>query len=397
MKQILPVLFLFFYVFLFPKTIFAQVFINELSSATSDDWVELFSSEDTDISGWILRDTAASKIKTVPTATTIGPSSSMYYLLDAGNRLNSDTDVVSLYLPDDSTLVNRVSYGQDSDVCVATGSQTVGRKPDGGSLTRFLVSSKNQENSQPEELCSIPTVTVTITITSTASPAITSTSTVTPAVSPAKSTYKLNKSKNQAGEDLPGVKIYIDTIYTHHEDDEILEFCPSCFCDNSKEVPCGFGLHTITLTKTGYSDWSEQRNFTEGTNHEVTPVFTQTSTQATPTQTITQTPTSAPTKTPTPTSVIASPVLAGRGNLPVRQAGLTPSTESSSVLGDSTGSATSVIPDLSGPLVPEGVNSSPSNTLAPLTNNSALKYTFIFGLVSSLVSGGWLYIRHKKD
>ena len=43
--------------FIFAKGASAQVVINEMSTDGSSDWIELFSSEDIDISGWILKDT----------------------------------------------------------------------------------------------------------------------------------------------------------------------------------------------------------------------------------------------------------------------------------------------------------------------------------------------------
>lgn len=372
MKQILPALFLFSWIFLrFSGVVSAQVFINEFSSSTSDDWVELFSSEDIDISGWILRDTASSKVKTVPTATTIGPSSSKYYLLDAGNRLNSDTDVVNLYLPDDSTLVDKVAYGDSGNICAATGSQTVGRKPDGGSVTRFLISSKGQENNQAEELCSVPTETIT----TTESPTETPTSTPTPS----KSIYTINKSKDETGQELSSVEIYVDSMYTHHLDNEILEFCNGCFCDPDKAISCGYGQHTIKLTKSGYSDWSEIRNFTQGTNYEITPILTKISSP-----TPTKTPTPAPTRTPTPTVAKTTPLTLSPS--PNKQPITNNSSLSSpsSILGTSTSSA--VIANL----VPELKQSPPSNT-------TVLKYTFVFGAILTAISGGWLYFRHHSD
>jgi len=83
--------------------------INEMSTwETSGDWVELFSPDDVDISGWKLRDSASTIVETVPQGVSIGPSSSKYYVISAGNRLNRDEDTIRLLMTDDSTLVNEI-------------------------------------------------------------------------------------------------------------------------------------------------------------------------------------------------------------------------------------------------------------------------------------------------
>lgn len=49
-----------------------------------------------------------------------------------------------------------------------------------------------------------------------------------------KATYKINKAKDNNGNELSSVKIYVDDGYTHHYDDEILTFCDNCHCDDEK-------------------------------------------------------------------------------------------------------------------------------------------------------------------
>ncbi len=135
----------------------------------------------------------------------------------------------------------------------------------------------------------------------------------------------------------------------------------------------------------------------------VTPTVVEGS-QATPTKT--PTPTAIPTKTPTPTpQKTSTPTPSLREGTPTRQSSpsTTPSTFLSSdispsyILGDSTSSSTSdhnnsVIPDLIGN--PSG-ESSPSSKYVK-SSPSALKYTFIFGVIISSISGGVLYFRLRS-
>jgi hypothetical protein len=111
-------------------------------------------------------------------------------------------------------------------------------------------------------------------------------------------TYKINKSKNTEGEFLSSVKIYVDGSYTHHYDDEILKFCDNCFCDDGKEVDCGFGEHEIKLVKAGYHDWSETKLIQKEDYFEVNPEMAVIEPTVVPTNTPTTTPT--PTTIPTP-------------------------------------------------------------------------------------------------
>jgi hypothetical protein len=379
-KQILPVLFLFVWVILFPKVIISASSISTgsvPSSIVADQ--ELTVDVVLTCSGC-----GSSYIRGVFFYPDSSTSYFGYTKNNSGEWVNLSGSPSSYFKVESGSWNGQMKFKFDSDKPAGDYYFKVGRYTASG--TSFSQSSDVTliavAGSSPS-LISTPGPTASPV---TETPALTQ----TPTPTPAKSIYKINSVKDSDGANVSNIKIYVDGSYIHHYAPETVTFCISCYCDDTKEVSCDLGSHTIKLVKQGYADWSEQKTFNSGESFEVSPILAKIPTP-------TKTPTPTATKTPTPTSVIASPVLAGRGNLPVRQPGLTPSTESSSVLGDSTGSATSVIPDLSGPLVPEGVNSSPSNTLAPLTNNSALKYTFIFGLVSSLVSGGWLYIRHKKD
>jgi len=170
--------------FFFPKEILANVLINEISSYESTgDWVELYSYEDATISGWILRDTSSTKVATIPENISIGPSfASLFYVIDAGNRLNKDGDIIKLYRSDDSSLEDSISYGSAGGVCAPSTGESIGRVENGNTIERFSTSSRGLTNSGISlNACptSTPEPTVTSTPTSTTTPTSTPTKTAT--------------------------------------------------------------------------------------------------------------------------------------------------------------------------------------------------------------------------
>lgn len=116
----------------FPSSVNAvsdHVVINEfLPNPTSgDDWVELYNptNNDINISGWVLRDTAASVMKTIPASTII--LSKKFRLEYVGTRLNIDSDTIYLRTSDSSNEnVDSKSYSTNPGTGVS-----VGRSPDG--------------------------------------------------------------------------------------------------------------------------------------------------------------------------------------------------------------------------------------------------------------------------
>jgi len=141
--------------FLYPKSAFAQVVINEFSSASSDDdWVELYSSEDIDISGWVLDDeNTSTEIYTFPENSKIGPSTNSYVVVDKSvvgkiyNRLGNSNDKITLYRLDLS-VGDEVAYGLEDEVCAPDSIESsVARIPDGGNvLDRLQNSTKGITN-----------------------------------------------------------------------------------------------------------------------------------------------------------------------------------------------------------------------------------------------------------
>lgn len=153
--------------FLLPEISYAQVAVNEFSSYESTgDWVELYAIEDTDISGWILRDTASTVMKTIPQGITIGPTAaSNFYVVEVSNRLNVGGDLIKLLKSDDSTLVDQVSYGDQGGVCAPGSGESIGRYPDANStIERFSTPTKGGTNNNVSfNSCPTPTPEPTLT------------------------------------------------------------------------------------------------------------------------------------------------------------------------------------------------------------------------------------------
>lgn len=163
-------IFLFFLVF--PTVVSAQVVINEFlpNPSSGEDWLELYSPVDVDISGWILDDEATSDMATIPQGTIVGPSSNVYYTVDVGNRLNQSEDTVSLYTPSKSSLIDSYNYKSNPGTDVS-----YGRTPDGESWGHCQPTKGNSNTG-----CYIPTPTPQPTSTPTSAPSPTKTPTPVP-------------------------------------------------------------------------------------------------------------------------------------------------------------------------------------------------------------------------
>lgn len=175
LKKFLIVLLFLFLFPLFSSTALAQVVINEFSSSTSSDWVELYAYEDTDISGWELRDTIG-VIFTIENEVSIGPSTESFFVRDVSNRLNKPGDIVGLYRPDDSNPVDQIPYGNEGGVCIPEDDGSIGRvyqtDQEGTNLIeRFSNNTKGVSNvNNILDSCPTPTPVLTSTPTPTQSP-----------------------------------------------------------------------------------------------------------------------------------------------------------------------------------------------------------------------------------
>jgi len=162
----------------------AQVVINEFSSGTTNDWVELYfnpqetASSSADLSLYSIKDSG-----TYWKELTGNLNQGEYATFDVSNRLNKDGDTVRLIGPDGE---EEVRYGNSGGVCAADSTQSIGRRPDGvGSFVRLSNPTRNEPNDSGQAICPTPSPTPGPTIISTASP------TPTPSPSPtAKPTLK---------------------------------------------------------------------------------------------------------------------------------------------------------------------------------------------------------------
>jgi len=166
---------------LLPKFVLAQVVINEFSSNSDPEWVELYNTsldQTIDLSGWQIVD--GNKIDTDDLNLTgdIPPQDFRFFERKKG-WLNNDGDTVGLKNAQDE-LVDEIIYGGGGVVAVPAADGSAGRSPDGAdSWIVFDIPTKNSANPTPT-----PTPTPAPTSASTPTP----TSTPTPAPNPPTST-----------------------------------------------------------------------------------------------------------------------------------------------------------------------------------------------------------------
>ena len=115
-------------ILLIPRVAVAQVVINEFSSGTSADWVEIYneSTESADLSQYRLRDSASGK---KDLSGTVLPASITSFFFS--NRLNNAGDVVKLLriVGEQEELLEEIAYGDAGGICAANKEQTIGRLP----------------------------------------------------------------------------------------------------------------------------------------------------------------------------------------------------------------------------------------------------------------------------
>ncbi len=300
------VIFLLFFVFPRPSYSDSSLVLYKFSSDNGTDWVEVYNplANMIDLDGYFLEDGSTSGNKKTLSCLL---KSGGYYVIDWGNSLNKSGDII--YLKDSqSSLVDCVAYGDSSEVCpgkdkidmvqLSPGEYGWWKEND----WEVTGNSDKVDNSDCTSPTPTPSPSPLPTVTATPSP------TLTPTPPETSATYKINKVKNGNGDFISEVKIYVDDTYIHHYDDEILTFCDGCYCDDDKQVACGFGEHTIRLEKNGYQDWTERKTINAGNNFEVNPEMDLLAPTVTPGPT--STPIKKPTLTPTtePTATPSSQI-----------------------------------------------------------------------------------------
>lgn len=169
---------------LFPRFSFAQVVINEFSSSTSDDWVELYSPQDVDVSGWVLDDDGTTtNMKVFDPGTSIGPSTNSYIVIEVGDRLNNNGDTIELF-DNNNNKKDSITYAGIGNVCLPSTVGSVARVPNGGNtIDRLSISTKGVTNGESiTDPCPTPTPIPTNSPTST--PTLTNTPSPTPTLTP---------------------------------------------------------------------------------------------------------------------------------------------------------------------------------------------------------------------
>lgn len=197
-KNLFLVLFLLIFFFTFPGKAFAALYINEFSSNSSPEWIEIYNSDSAsvDLSNYIIRDSTDSH-KIDLTGSIAGNGFATFEF--SGSVLNNDGDKIRLLVKNEGGVENSVSevvYGVPGDVKAPASDQTAGRNPDGTSnWVLFSASSRNSSNNSSAVVptpTSAPTDTPspskTPTPTQTPTPGLTMTPTKSPTLVPSKIT-----------------------------------------------------------------------------------------------------------------------------------------------------------------------------------------------------------------
>jgi hypothetical protein len=121
--------FVFIFAFVSASSASAKIYINEFSSATSDDWIELYNDADesVDLSQFRIRDsTESNKIDLTGIIASHG-----YYVVDWYNKLNKSGDTIKIiYKFDEAHIEDEINYGTTL-IVAPNESQFAGRKNDG--------------------------------------------------------------------------------------------------------------------------------------------------------------------------------------------------------------------------------------------------------------------------
>ena len=167
MKKQVFALFLFVF-FLFAITTsfaFASPIVNEFSSATSADWVEIYNpgADTVDLSQYRLRDlTSTNKLDL---SGSLAPSGFVGF--DWSNKLNNAGDLIKLVLISDESIIDQVTYGDQGGISAPASTQTGGRKSDGAAEWVILSASSKGFSNNSSSVFSPPTATPTKTPTPT--------------------------------------------------------------------------------------------------------------------------------------------------------------------------------------------------------------------------------------
>lgn len=187
MKQLVSFILLIVCFFKATSPVQAKVFINEFSSGTGSDWIEIYNdgSQEEPLSDYLLRDeTSTNKLELNGILSPKG-----YMVFEWGDRLNNPGDSIRLVKSDSETEeVDKVIYGtkEGSNITAPTDSQFAARILDGQSnWALYTTHTKGQANANSNPIPSLtPTPTDTPKPTSTPTKLPTPTKTPTPQPEP---------------------------------------------------------------------------------------------------------------------------------------------------------------------------------------------------------------------
>ncbi|MFC1790493.1 lamin tail domain-containing protein [Patescibacteria group bacterium] len=320
-KKLFSLLFVFFSFLLFlPGDAQAKVMINEFSSTTDPEWVELYNpdSVDVDLSGWRLEDGNSLESDDLTLEGCLSPGSFRTFAnLEGKYWLNNDQDQVILK-DETGGEIDKISYGSGGEIPAPPVDKSVTRDPDGGA--RWQIS----EPSARDDPCLLelsPTSIFPLEPSATSLPIQTSLeSTCTPTTQPT-ATCQINQPLDHQNQPISQVKVYLDGVYLHHYAPETLTFGESLSCDNL--VNCGFGEHTIKLEKKGYAIFEEKFLFAQGSYFSLDPVLVVSLESETPTPSPTLSEVIlSPTVTPTPKPILISAHTAQTGSEKISRSNL---------------------------------------------------------------------------
>lgn len=231
----------------------SSVVINEIHPG--EEWVELYNPEGQDLTGWTIGEMSGSEQKFYNLIDSLIDNPVYDIFSFSGSKLNNDGDIVILKNQEGES-VDEYSYFKAIDGGFHA------RIPDGGDWSTLSSPTKGGSNGGAS-LSPSPSP----------SPSPSSSS------SSSSVSYRINEVKDEDGNTLSSVKVYVDGVYLKHYAPETLTFCDGCSCDSL--TSCDFGGHTIKLEKNGYQDWEETRNITSGGSYQVNPIMEVASSEST--------------------------------------------------------------------------------------------------------------------
>lgn len=201
MRKIFLITLIYLFFVFFPTSVSAQVVINEFSSNSDTEWVELYNTtlNSIDLTGWKIQDGAQPPELL---SGTIQPQAYFVFEHNSGWLNNSGSDSITLKDLSD-TAIDGVTYGSGGVVGIPAPDKSAGRVPNSSTTWQNNLSwTKGYVNPDPTPSPS-PTTTATSTSVPTQSPTPTPTPTKSPTPSPTKSpTPKASNSPSPSPEVL---------------------------------------------------------------------------------------------------------------------------------------------------------------------------------------------------